>query len=174
MKKLFAVLCILLVVSVVFNITQAINKQKISNHISNYIIANTQQLSDLYENMYSGDEPNEYFEFSLAYADDICDKIEEEVVFYNTIYPKRDMLLSYLVDDYKLLIRVMKNKSNLIKEAQILHSQLQQYFLEYVNSDIKHNNNPGKELWETDKKIKTNDNGNWHLLHDEIVRLSKK
>ena len=174
MKKIFVVLCTTLIISVMLNVLLVNNKQRISNHISNFIVANIQQLSNSYEIMYSADESNRYFEQSLIYASDICDKIEEEIVFYNVIYPKRDMLLAYLVDDYKLLVRVIKNNPSLIKEAQLLHDQLHQYILNYIGDSIDYSNNPAKMLYKTDKKIKINDNGNWYLIHDAIVKLSKR
>lgn len=174
MKKIWGVLSIALVISVVFNVILINNKQRISNHISNYIVANIQQLSSSYENMYLADEPNRYFEYSLVYASDICDKIEEEIVFYNAIYPKRDMFLAYIVEDYRLLVRVIKNNPSLIEEAQFLHNQLQQYILNYISDSVDYSNNSSKTLYKTDKEIRINDNGNWHMVHDEIVKLSKR
>lgn len=173
LKKIITALCILFIISGVFNVVQINNKRKISNHISNYIVANIQQLSNCYESMYTNEEPNEYFEFSLIYATDICDKIEEEIVFYNTIYPKRDMFLDNLIDDYKLLLRVIKNNPTLAKETQILHKQLQKYISNYVSAEVNYRNNPTETLYKTDKTIKKSDNGNWYLLHDKIVKLSK-
>lgn len=174
MKKLFATLCIILIISIVLNVAFANSKQKIANHISNYIIANIQQLSGSYENMYSDDESDIYFEHLSIYASDICDKIEEELVFYKVIYPKRDMFLAYIVEDYKLLLRVIKNNPGQLKEAQFLHNQLQKYILNYISDNIDYSNNTSKTLYEMDKKIKINDNGNWNLVHDEIVKLSKR
>ena len=175
MKKLFVfIVCATLVILVLFNAIHINEKRRISNHISNYIVANIQQLSNSYENMYSAEGTSKYFDSSLLYAIDICDKIEEEIVFYNAIYPKRDMFLGDIVDDYKLLMRSMKNNPSLIKEAQPLHYQLQQYILNYVSDGIDYNDNPTKALYETDKKAKMNDDGNWHLLHDKVVKLSKK
>lgn len=174
MKKVYSVLCVVLIVSAVFNMIHVTNKLKTANHISNYIVANIQQLSGLYENMYSPDESDIYYEYSLIYASDICNRIEEEIVFYNVIYPKRDMFLEYLVEDYKLLVRVIKSNPDRIKEAKFLHDQLQQYILDYVSDDIDYSNSPAKMLYKRDKEIKINDNGNWHLMHDDIVKLSKR
>ena len=173
LKKIITALCILFIISSVFNVTEINNKRRISNHISNYIVSNIQQLSNYYENMYTNEEPNKYFESSLIYAIEICDKVEEEIIFYNTIYPKRVMLLDNLIDDYKLLLRVMKNNPSLIEDAKILHKQLQQYIISYVNEEINYSNNPTKTLYETDKAIKKSGNGDWYLLHDKIIRLSK-
>lgn len=175
MKKFCSMLiCAVAIISTVFNVVQTNNKRRISDAIANSIFQNIHQLSSVYESMYSNGEPNEYFEFSLHYADDICDSIKEEVSFYNELYPERDMLINYLIDDYKLVIRVMKNNPNLIKDAQLLHTKLQQYILEYTNDNTHYNRNLAKELYNTDGRVKTADDGKWHLLHDEIVKLSKR
>ena len=171
MKRFFTVLLFaLFVFSVVLNVIQFNNKKRISDSISHYIIANVQQLANVYEGMYTNDEPNRFFESSLNNAIGICDNMEEEFDFYSVIYPKRDMFLEYVIDDYKLLMRTMKNKPDLIEDAQVLHKQLQQYILSYVD----YGNNSAKMLYETDKQIKEKDNGTRHLLHHEIVKLSKR
>jgi len=169
MKKILTVLSILLIISIVFNIISVYEKTKISGRISDSIEVNVLQLADLYVNMYSDGEPNEYFEVSVVNGIGICDKLEEEFVFYKTIYPKRVLFLEYLTEDYKLLMRTMKNNPDTIKEGTLLHSKLQEYILSYVDLE----NHSSKELYKTDKLIKEQDNQNWHLLHDEIVKLSK-
>lgn len=171
MKRIITVLiCLIAVISVAFNIVQINSNRKISNDISNYIIANVQQLSAFYEPMYSDGEPTEYYDSSLIYIDDCCDSIKEEIVFYNTLYPKRILFLNDIIDDYKLLIRSLKNPDSADK-AQALHKQLQQYIIKYDSVDYK--NNRAESLFETDKKIKADDENNYYLLHDEIVKLSK-
>ena len=172
MKKIVTLLIAVIIILGIINVVNVNNKQRISNSISDYIVANIHQLSDLYENMYSDDEPDRYFESSVIYAIDICDKIEEELVFYNTIYPKRDIFLRYLIDDYKLLARIMKNNPDMIKEAILLHKELHQYMSNYVSVD--YSNNSAKTLYKTDKAVKINDKGNWHLIHDKVVKLSKR
>ena len=172
MKKIVTLLIAVIIVLGIINVVHVNNKQRISKSISDYIISNIHQLSNLYENMYSDDEPNRYFESSIINAINICDKIEEEFVFYYTIYPKRDMFLEYLIDDYKLLLRIMKNNPDMIKEAIPLHKELNQYLSNYVSVD--YSNNSVKTLYKTDKAIKINDKGNWHLIHDKVVKLSKR
>ncbi len=175
MKKIsIALICFVAVISVVFNILKINDERKISNHISNYIIANTHQLSTFYETMYSDGEPTRYYESSLLYIDDVCDSIKEEIVFYSTIYPKRNLFLGNIIDDYKLVIRVMKNNPALAEEAQLLHKQLQQYIADYDSDNVDYKNNRAKSLFDTDKMIKENDNNNYYSLHDKIVKLSKK
>ena len=175
MKKFFSILiCAVAIVSIVFNVVQTNSKLRISDAIANSILQNTHKLSSVYESMYLKGEPNEYFEFSLYYSDDICDSIKEEVSFYNELYPKRDMLINHLIDDYKLLIRAMKDNPNLIKDGQLLHTELQKYILEYTNDNIHYKGNLTKALYNTDRRVKTDDNGKWYLLHDKIVKLSKK
>ncbi|MBQ7097780.1 MAG: hypothetical protein IJN96_06840 [Clostridia bacterium] len=173
MKKVFKVLiCITAVVSVMFNVVQINNRRKISNDISNYIVANIHQLNSFYESMYSNDKPTEYYDSSLLYIDDVCDSIEEELVFYNTLYPKRTLLLRDIIADYKMLVRVLKNNDDVAKEAYSLHKRLQQYILNYNNAN--YGGNTAKTLYETDMQIQIGDNRKYLLLHDEIVKISKE
>ena len=172
MKKIVTLLIAVIVFLGIINAAHLSNKQRISSSITDYIVSNIHQLSDLYDSMYSNDEPDRYFESSIIYAIDICDKIEEEFVFYNTIYPKRDMLLKYLIDDYKLLVRIMKNNPSLINEAKPLHKELQKYLSNYISVDYK--DNSAKTLYKTDKAVKINDKGDWNLIHDKVVKLSKR
>lgn len=173
MKRIIIVfICLIFTVSLTFNLTQFNSKRKISNDISNYIIANIHQLSTFYEPMYSDGEPTQYYQSSLIYIDDVCDDIKEELVFYSTIYPKWNLFLNDIIDDYKLLIRVLKNNPDMAEKAQLLHKQLQQYVVKYDTDN--YSDNRAKSLFDTDKRIKENDENNYYLLHDEIVKLSKK
>jgi len=159
MKRIVFLLCVLLLVLAVFLIRQTEKVNRLSEDITHSISSSINQLCSFYDGMYADENPSEYFENSIQNMDIMCDRLNEEIKFYYSIYPRNVLFLENIIGDYKLILRMLREGE---EEIIVLHNQLHSYLEKY-------NTNKIEQIYEKDKAIKESDY-DYELLHTLIVQ----